>query len=82
MTDGALNRFERYLSHEIGQAKPSPDSFHHMAALASITPARSIFFDDLIENVEGAREAGFQAYVFESEEQLATLLTAAGVRLA
>ena len=80
-TDGRLARFEPYLSHEIGCTKPSLRSFELVAEQAGIDPARSIFFDDLAENVEGARRAGFQAEVFESEAKLAAFLTAKGVDL-
>ncbi len=77
-----LDGFERYLSHEIGQAKPSVESFNHVAEASEIEPAHSIFFDDLVENVEGARRAGFKAEVFEDEARLRALLTEHGVRLA
>ena len=80
-TGGALDRFERYLSHEIGCAKPSVESFALVAAKAGIDPARSLFFDDLPENVQGARQAGFQAEIFASEAQLSAFLSARGVRL-
>jgi hypothetical protein len=35
----------------------------------------------LVANVEGARRAGFQAEVFESEAKLAAFLTSKGVDL-
>ena len=80
-TGGRLQRLEPYLSHEIGRSKPSIGSFQRVAERAGIDPARSIFFDDLPENVEGARRAGFQAEVFESEAKLVAFLTGKGVRL-
>ena len=80
-TNGRLGRFEAYLSHEIGATKPSLRSFQVVAEKAGIDPGRSIFFDDLIDNVEGARRAGFQAELFESEAGLAAFLNGRGVRL-
>jgi putative hydrolase of the HAD superfamily len=80
-SEGRLAAFKAYLSHEIGHLKPSVDSYLHVAATAGIDPARSIFFDDRAENVEGAREAGFQAEVFTGEADLRRLLTARGVDL-
>jgi putative hydrolase of the HAD superfamily len=80
-TDGRLARLEAWLSHEIGLTKPSIPSFEAVAEKAGIDPARSIFFDDVAENVEGARRAGFQAEVFESQARLAAFLAARGVRL-
>jgi len=80
-TDGRLQRLEPYLSHEMGCTKPSLRSFEIVAEKAGVDPARSIFFDDLMANVEGARRAGFQAELFESEAKLAALLKGRGVRL-
>jgi FMN phosphatase YigB (HAD superfamily) len=81
MSDGVLGRYEAYLSHEIGQLKPSVRSFQVVAEKAGIRPERSLFIDDRADNVEGARKAGFQAEVFTSQAQLAALLQAAGVPL-
>jgi putative hydrolase of the HAD superfamily len=78
-SQGALAAFEAYLSHELGKAKPAEEAFLALAERAGVDPARSIFFDDLAANVEGARRAGFQAEVFESEAQLRALLAARGV---
>ena len=81
LSNGALNRFEAYLSHEIGREKPSLESFRIVAAKAGVEVARSIFFDDVLANVQGARLAGFQAEVFEDQPKLEALLTARGVEL-
>jgi FMN phosphatase YigB (HAD superfamily) len=62
--NGALGRFETYLSYEIGLAKPAVEAFRSVAERAGIDPMRSLFIDDLRENVEGARRAGFRAEVF------------------
>jgi putative hydrolase of the HAD superfamily len=81
LSDGALKRFEAYLSHEIGREKPAVESFRTVAVKAGVEPARSIFFDDMAANVQGARLAGFQAEVFEDQPKLEALLTARGVAL-
>ncbi|HEX4197004.1 MAG TPA: HAD-IA family hydrolase [Caulobacteraceae bacterium] len=80
-TDGRLARLEPYLSHEIGLTKPQIRSFEVVAEKAGIDPGRSVFFDDVAENVEGARRAGFQAELFENQAKLQAFLTAKGVRL-
>jgi FMN phosphatase YigB (HAD superfamily) len=80
-TGGRLAQLEAYLSHEIGSTKPSLRAFELVAEQAGIDPARSIFFDDVVENVDGARRAGFQAEVFESQAKLAAFLARRGVRL-
>ena len=81
-TSGALAAFEAYLSHELRASKPAVEAFQLVAERAGIDPALSIFFDDVPENVEGARLAGFQAELFTSEAALRSLLAARGVRLA
>jgi FMN phosphatase YigB (HAD superfamily) len=80
-TGGRLARLEAYLSHEIGCTKPSVRSFQLVAEQAGIDPARSVFFDDLQANVDGARRAGFQAELFETQAKLVAYLTGKGVRL-
>lgn len=80
-TNGALADFEAYLSHELRASKPAIEAFQLVAQRAQIDPARSIFFDDAPDNVEGARLAGFQAEVFTGEAALRSLLAERGVKL-
>jgi len=70
LTDGALGRFEAYLSHEVGLAKPDPAAFAAVAARARIAPPRSLFIDDKPTNVDAARRAGFAAEVFTDQPTL------------
>ena len=79
MSGGTLGGYEAYLSHEIGQLKPSVTSFQTVADLAGLTPQRCLFIDDRADNVAGAREAGFQAEVFTTQAALAAVLRDAGV---
>ncbi len=71
---GRLAKLEAYLSHEIGALKPDVESYLLVARAAGIEPARSIFFDDRLDNVEAARLAGFQSEVFTSEAALRAFL--------
>jgi FMN phosphatase YigB (HAD superfamily) len=48
-------------SCDIGRRKPEPEAFRRMTAIIGIAPSRLAFFDDLEENVAGARAAGLQA---------------------
>jgi putative hydrolase of the HAD superfamily len=79
LAGGMLKTFEHYLSHEIGLAKPAVASFEHVARAAGLEASRCIFFDDVPENVEGARRAGFNAEVFHNEAELRRLLVGRGV---
>jgi FMN phosphatase YigB (HAD superfamily) len=77
-SEGRLGAFEPYLSHEIGDLKPAVSSFNIVAERAGIDPARSIFFDDVADNVTAARQAGFQAEVFTTQAMLEVSLRQAG----
>jgi FMN phosphatase YigB (HAD superfamily) len=77
LTGGAFDRFECYLSYQMGEAKPSLGSFRTVAARAHINPAHSLFIDDRVENVEAARFVGFQAEVFVSRATLEEYLALA-----
>jgi FMN phosphatase YigB (HAD superfamily) len=76
LSDGRIGRFEAYLSYEIGEAKPSPAAFALVAARAGIDPARCLFIDDRLVNVDAARRAGFRAELFTDQPTLARYLAA------
>ena len=50
-----------YYSCEIGLRKPDADAFHHVLRSHQADPARTLFIDDSIQHVEGARNAGLPA---------------------
>jgi putative hydrolase of the HAD superfamily len=50
-----------FVSHEIGHRKPQPRAFEHVVREMGVAPGQVLFFDDLAENVEAARECGLQA---------------------
>lgn len=78
LTDGALGRFEAYLSHELGLGKPDLRSFAAVAERAGIAPRRSLFIDDRLANVEAARQAGFIAETFTDQPTLERYLAGTG----
>lgn len=63
------NRFPRirrlfdrlFLSFEIGMRKPDPSAFAAVTRAIGVRPESVLFFDDLAENVAGARAAGLRA---------------------
>jgi FMN phosphatase YigB (HAD superfamily) len=63
-----------FLSHEIRRRKPEPEAFRHVAREIGVEPARILFFDDLEENVAGARTAGLQAVLVRSPTDVAAAL--------
>ncbi|MFA7504509.1 MAG: HAD family phosphatase [Burkholderiaceae bacterium] len=52
---------DSFISCDIGRRKPEPKAFLDVATLIGCAPGQILFFDDLVENVEGARLAGLQA---------------------
>ena len=52
----ALSHFRRvFVSNELGARKPDPEAFLKVADAIGVPPGRVLFFDDLPENIEGAR---------------------------
>jgi glucose-1-phosphatase len=55
--------FEKhYLSHEIGLRKPNVEVFYYVLEQNNLIPEETLFFDDTLQHVEGARKAGLHAY--------------------
>lgn len=76
LADGALGRYEAYLSHAIGDMKPNASAFQQVATRAGIKPHRSLFVDDLAENVAAARALGFRGHIYTSREAFERFLAA------
>lgn len=54
--------FDRiFLSFELGHRKPERAAYAAVAREMGVDPASILFFDDTLDNVEGARDAGLQA---------------------
>lgn len=57
-----LSPFTRlFVSSEIGRRKPEPAAFHYVAEAIGKPPESILFFDDSMENVDGARAVGMPA---------------------
>jgi FMN phosphatase YigB (HAD superfamily) len=54
----------RFLSFEIGAAKPSPEIYRHVIRELHEDPAQLLFIDDLQENIDAALEAGMNGLLF------------------
>lgn len=55
-----MHEFEGYIfSHEVGLEKPDPAIYHHTVRTFGLTPAGTVFIDDILANVEAARAAGW-----------------------
>ena len=51
--------FEKvYLSYEVGHRKPDTEIFSYVVNDAGLTPGRTLFLDDGLPNLEGAKQVG------------------------
>lgn len=58
--------FERaYYSHILGKRKPYEEAYRHLLEDAGLLAQETIFIDDTLPNIEGARAAGLQAIHLE-----------------
>jgi HAD superfamily hydrolase (TIGR01509 family) len=68
LADGALGRYDAYLSHEIHDMKPHESAFVLVASRAGFDPHRALFVDDLAENVAASQALGFRGHIFVGRE--------------
>ena len=62
-----------------GVGKDRPATFLKSAQILGIDPAETIFIDDSLPNVEGAKKAGMEAYHFTSPADLAAYFRTLGI---
>ncbi|KAM9998823.1 hypothetical protein ACTFIY_009608 [Dictyostelium cf. discoideum] len=68
---GLLAPFDLHLfSFEIGVKKPNPAAYQSLLQKIELPAKDIIFIDDTIENVVAAKEAGIDAIIFTSKEQV------------
>jgi glucose-1-phosphatase len=70
---------ELYYSSSIGHRKPDAAGFDHVVAEIGVPASRVVFFDDLAENIEGARARGLKAVLVKSSRDVADALEALGI---
>ena len=70
---------EIYLSSSIGLRKPDAEAFDHVVNAMGVPASRIVFFDDLAENIVGARARGLKAVHVASTADIADTLTALGI---
>jgi glucose-1-phosphatase len=77
---GILGHFrEIFLSSTIGLRKPDAAAYDHVVKAIGVPAQRIVFFDDLAENIEGARMRGLTAVHVTSPDDVARALTALGI---
>lgn len=75
-----LDWFEAVVvSGAVGVAKPHPDIYRHLLASHKLSPASTVYIDDVAENVAGAKALGLHALQFISSTKLRSDLSRLGV---
>ena len=67
------------VSAEIGILKPNEKIYRYLLEQYKLDPAESVFIDDLMANVEGARAVGMHAFQFISAESCESELIEFGI---
>lgn len=77
---GVLGYFrELFLSSAIGLRKPDAEAYDHVVKAIGAPAERIVFFDDLAENIEGARARGLTAVHVTSSADVAEAMAALGI---
>jgi len=69
---------EIFLSSAIGLRKPDAAAYDHVVRAIGVPAERIVFFDDLAENIDGARARGLTAVHVTSPDDVARALAALG----
>ncbi len=70
---------EMFLSSTIGLRKPEAAAYDHVVKAIGVPASRILFFDDLAENIEGARACGLTVVHVTSPHDVAKALAALGI---
>jgi putative hydrolase of the HAD superfamily len=68
------------ISAELGWLKPDPRIYGHLLQSFDLVPEETVFLDDVLRNVEGARAVKMHAIQFVDAERAEAELVALGVR--
>jgi HAD superfamily hydrolase (TIGR01509 family) len=75
-----LGHFRKiFLSSSIGLRKPDAEAYDHVVKAIGVPAPRIVFFDDLAENIEGARARGLTAVHVTSPDDVADALAALAI---
>jgi putative hydrolase of the HAD superfamily len=62
-----------YYSHDLGVRKPYPEAFEVILKKENLVPAETLFIDDTIKNIEGAKKVGMATIHLTSPEKLSEI---------
>lgn len=64
-----------YLSYEMHERKPDAEAFNLLIDEQNLDPEKTLFIDDSIQHIEGARKVGLQAHHLEKISDLYSLFS-------
>jgi FMN phosphatase YigB (HAD superfamily) len=64
-----------YYSHDMGHRKPEPEIYQMVLDREKLDPARTLFIDDKLENIEAAKALGIQVYHLTDRNMLLDLFS-------
>jgi putative hydrolase of the HAD superfamily len=68
--------FEKvYFSNELGMRKPHSETFDFVCKENNLSPAKTLFIDDSIQHIEGAKKIGLQTYHLSNGETITDLFS-------
>ena len=77
---GILAPFSQiFCSCDLGLRKPTGDAYLEVCKRIGVAPGSIVFFDDVLENVRGAREAGLRAHQVNSAADIRGALQHEGI---
>jgi glucose-1-phosphatase len=65
---------DQFISHQIGKLKPDQEAYEEVTEKLGIAPEKIIFFDDNKDNIEGAKQLGWSAYLVQGTTELSNQL--------
>ena len=69
----------KVISYQVHMAKPNSDIYEYTAEKFGINPQETLFIDDYLPNIEGARKVGYQAYLFTTPDAFRQYLKEQGI---
>jgi len=64
---------QHYYSSEIGMRKPNADCFEFVLNSNNLEASETLFIDDSIQHIEGAKKIGLKTYYLKAGEDITTL---------
>ena len=76
-TDQPLESFfnKVFLSHELGLRKPNTEIFDFVINDQKLNPKTTLFIDDSIQHIEGAKKTGLQTFHLKKQEEIYALFS-------